>query len=287
MNYEQFARILNETVFADFKVKLLASIAQNPENFVGLFRPTKPDVKIAQNLSQSHEIKFGYAFEELARLYLVEHGCRMFDSSIVINGERKYLDIYFRKDGMDYLVEQKTRDNHDSTKKRGQADDFERKLVAVSDGGQKQVHGVLFFLDPGMSKNKKFYKERLSEIAALHGLETSVVYGGEFFKMLSLCGVWDEIVKHLIQWRQQLPGFPEFNCDRNAESTFAEIKDMKQADLSKLFANEEVGKYILPILFPERKTLKMLADYWAGKPKGARVCQLIKKRISEMENNAE
>ncbi len=70
MDYEKFSGIINRTVFSDSKMKLLHSIAMQPENFVGLFRPTKPEVKIAQNLSQSHEIKFGYAFEQLADLYL-------------------------------------------------------------------------------------------------------------------------------------------------------------------------------------------------------------------------
>ena len=289
MNYDQFSRLINRTVFSDSKVKLLQSIARQPENFVGLFRPTTPEVKIAQNLSQSHEIKFGYAFEELVRLYLKENGCQIFDSSIVIDGKRKDLDIYFRKDGKDYLVEQKTRDNHDSTKKRGQADDFEKKLVAVSDGGKKAVCGVLFFLDPGMSKNKIFYEERLPEITQRHGLETRLVYGGEFFNMLSL-DVWDEIEKYLIRWRAELPGFPEFNYDRNPEESFNEIKDMSPADFCKIFTHEEIGKHILPILFPEQKTLKMLVDYWACKPEGVRarksdgvrISRLINERISEM-----
>ena len=65
---------------------------------------------------------------------------------------------------------------------------------------------------------------------------------------------------------------------------------MSPADFCKIFTHEEIGKHILPILFPEQKTLKMLVDYWACKPEGVRarksdgvrISRLINERISEM-----
>ena len=35
---------------------------------------------------------------------------------------------FFKKDDVHYFVEQKVRDDHDSTKKRGQISNFEKKL---------------------------------------------------------------------------------------------------------------------------------------------------------------
>lgn len=284
MDYIKFESVINDALFADSRKKLLSSIAQYPENFVGLFRPTTPKAKIAQSLSQSYEIKFGYAFEKLVQLYLKENGCQLLPCSIVIEGDTKELDIHFRKGGVDYVVEQKIRDNHDSTKKVGQIDDFERKLVAVSKCYKKDVKGVMFFVDPGMSKNKKFYEQRLSEIAERHGFETCTAYGEEFFVMLGMESVWGEIIKHLIQWRRELPGFPKFNYDDNATESFEEIKDMRPGVFQKLFSNEEICQHILPILFPERKTLKMLVDYWDSKFLNTDVSVLVKRQIAKMED---
>ena len=285
MDYKRFADTINSTVFSEFKVKLLQSIANHPSIYVGLFRPTRPEVKIAQNLSQSHQIKFGHALEQLVRLYLEENGCKMLPTSIDIGGEKKELDIHFRKGRKTYFVEQKIRDNHDSTKKRGQIDDFQKKLVALNGAGRR-VGGILFFVDPGMAQNKKFYTERLDAIKNQHGFEVAIVYGKEFFSMLSLGAVWDEIVQHLVKWRQGLPSFPEFDYDVRAEESFNEIKDMDWSDFQKLFTNDEVGKHILPILFPTGETLGMLADYWHNTldPKrGREIARLIEKRKAEIE----
>ncbi len=287
MDYETFVGIIHKAVFSDSKLKLLESIARQPENFIGLFRPTKPEVKIAQNLSQSQEIKFGYAFEQLVYKYLEANGCNMFPRSIVINGDKKDLDIYFRKDETNYFVEQKMRDNHDSTKKKGQADDFQEKLKVLN--RDIKVHGVIFFVDPGMSKNKKFYEERLAYIRNQYEFDVSIVYGKEFFNMLSLVNVWNEIEKYLTQWRTELPSFPEFNYDNHAEKSFNEIKDMTPSDIKKIFTNEEICKNILSILFPTGETLIMLADYWGDfinrKKDGSKISQLIRKRVIEMGSN--
>ena len=47
------------------KRELLKKVADRPERFIGLFRPSKPGTKILQHLLHSHEIRFGDALEEL------------------------------------------------------------------------------------------------------------------------------------------------------------------------------------------------------------------------------
>lgn len=65
MDYEKFCEILNKHIFEEEKKELLKKIAERPERFIGLFRPTKPGAKILQHILQSHEIRFGDAFEEI------------------------------------------------------------------------------------------------------------------------------------------------------------------------------------------------------------------------------
>ena len=64
MNYNKFCEILNKHIFEGEKKELLRKLADRPERFVGLFRPTKPGAKILQHLLQSHEIRFGDAIAE-------------------------------------------------------------------------------------------------------------------------------------------------------------------------------------------------------------------------------
>ena len=91
MKYEKFKNIFNETIFEESKALLIEKIAKYPNRYIGLFRPTKPKAKILQNLLQSHEIRFGDAFEEVIEEYFKEFGYEIlekkFNIFIEINGE--------------------------------------------------------------------------------------------------------------------------------------------------------------------------------------------------------
>jgi hypothetical protein len=67
MNYELFTKILNKHIFEDNRIKLFEKIANSPERFLGLFRPSKPHTKILQHLLQSAEILMGDAFENIIK----------------------------------------------------------------------------------------------------------------------------------------------------------------------------------------------------------------------------
>ena len=121
MEYFRVASILNRHVFDGDKYAILENIANYPERFLGLFRPTKPKAKMLQNLLQSHEIRFGDAIEEMFRAYLVDLGHHVLPNTLQnSSGENLSLDQYFTDGKSYYFVEQKLRDDHDSTKKRGQ-----------------------------------------------------------------------------------------------------------------------------------------------------------------------
>ena len=127
MNYNLFRQIFNETIFEKSKVDLLKKISESPSRYIGLFRPTKPKAKILQNLLQSHEIRFGDAFEHLIEKYLEIKGCELLIKKFTTNeGDKLNIDQCFRKENKRNFIEQKVRDDHDSTKKRGQIQNFEK-----------------------------------------------------------------------------------------------------------------------------------------------------------------
>jgi len=74
MNYEKFVEILNRHIFMEGKRALVKNLADHPERFIGLFRPTRPRGKILQHILQSHEIKFGDALEEIMSEFLRDWG---------------------------------------------------------------------------------------------------------------------------------------------------------------------------------------------------------------------
>lgn len=268
MEFNQFKKIFNETIFEKSKADLLIKISSYPSRYIGLFRPTKPKAKILQNLLQSHEIRFGDAFEIAIEKYLIINGCKILpknfatDSSDILN-----IDQCFLKGNKVYFIEQKVRDDHDSTKKRGQIENFEKKLnLLINQYSEEKLVGIFYFIDPDFVKNKKFYELELKKMTKDYNVETKIFYGKFLFDFLECPDIWDEILKYLEIWKKEIPDLPEINFDLDAINTFEEIKDLNPYVFRKLFTNDEIFNDIVLTLFPEKKTLKLLYEYFSTKP---------------------
>ncbi len=85
------------------------------------------------------------------------------------------------------------------------------------------------------------------------------------FDYLGLTDVWDEILQYLELWKNEIPDFPEINFDTDAQHTFEEIKDLKPLIFRKLFDNEIIFEEIVLTLFPDKKTLRLLLNYFESK----------------------
>ncbi|MDR0907259.1 MAG: hypothetical protein LBM63_01405 [Rikenellaceae bacterium] len=264
MQYKQFRWIFNEAIFEKSKADLLEKIAQNPSRYIGLFRPTKPKAKILQNLLQSHEIRFGDAFERVIEEYLRLKGCEILPKRFTMqNNDVLNIDQCFKKEGKVFFIEQKVRDDHDSTKKRGQIDNFEKKLgEMLSKYPESELIGIFYFIDPDLVKNRSFYTTELKKMSADYGVETHIFYGKPLFDYLGYSDVWDEIISYLERWRKEIPDLPEVNFDLDAEHTFEEIKDLKPLVFRKLLGNEKIFNDIVMTLFPEKRVLRMLLQYF-------------------------
>lgn len=285
MKFEQFKGILNKQIFEESKSVLIGKISKYPGRYLGLFRPTKPKAKILQNLLQSHEIRFGDAFEILIEEYLKKLGYEILDKKFTTNdGDKLNVDQCFRKNGKTYFVEQKVRDDHDSTKKRGQIQNFEKKLnEMINKYGEKNLIGVFYFIDPELKKNKNYYEAELKKMSKDYGVSLYLDYGKELFELLEKPEIWDEILKHLKEWKKEIPDLPETNFDLDAESSFEEIKDLNPALFRTIFENDEIFNEIVLTIFPEKKTLKLLLEYFESKSEEKTIYKtlsgLLKKRI--------
>jgi len=264
MNYDKFCQVLNKHIFEGEKTELLKNIAERSERFIGLFRPTKPGAKILQYLLQSHEIRFGDAFEELIEEILKECGFKIFNKSIVgENGSVLSLDQYFEKKEIYYFVEQKVRDDHDSTKKRGQIFNFETKLETLYKKHKDKLIGIMYFIDPDFSKNKNYYLAELKKLSTFYGTELHLFYGKELFNYIGKPDLWEKILTWLKQWKDSLPEIPEIDFDKEPQQSFKEIKDLPIRYWRKILENEKLWKEgIITAIFRKGDTLRMVLDYF-------------------------
>ena len=279
MEYNQFVEVFNKRLFKDIYKKLLESLAKNPESFTGIFRLSKPINKMAQNISQSREIKFGYALEDVIEQYLIDNNFSLKNQNLTSNGESLRVDQYFEKDNHVYFVEQKVRDNHDSTKKTGQMDNFLKKeSVIINENTEKICKGYFYFIDPSFKKNRNYYLNRIENESSI-GL---VCYGSEFFDDIGMSSVWTEIVEYLNRWREDVPGITNLNFD-SEDDAFNQAIELKPLVWKKLFANSKIIEEILPIIFPDGTLLNNIYRERMNDSSWNAVCQTIKDYL--IENN--
>ena len=263
MEYSKFKQIFNSTIFEKSKPDLLEKVAKYPERYVGLFRPSRPKAKIIQNLLQSHEIRFGDAFETLIEEYLREAGFTILDKKFYdANQDRLEVDQIFLLDHELHFAEQKIRDDHDSTKKRGQIENFEKKLEVIIEAySNKTIFGYVYFIDDSFNKNKIFYETEINKLSRDYGLSLKLVYGKEFFDEIGMEYTWDEILSHLEHWKKEIPELPEINFDTDPNQSFNEIKDLPSSTYRKLLTNPNLDDLLL-VLFPEQETLQFLHEHF-------------------------
>jgi hypothetical protein len=267
MNYEKFCEILNKHIFEGEKKELLRKIADEPERFIGLFRPTKPGAKILQHLLQSHEIRFGDAIEEITEEILKERGFTPLHKNIIDEkGEMLSLDQYFTKRGeLYFFIEQKVRDDHDSTKKRGQISNFETKLEILHKKHGSSLIGIMYFIDPDLVKNKDYYRQELDKLEKFYGVNIYLFYGKELFEYLRCPDVWNNLLLWLKQWKDGLPELPEINFDATPQESFEEIKDLELRYWRKIVENEKLWEEgIIKAMFRKGTTLRLLLNFFGS-----------------------
>ena len=289
MKYEKFSSILNTGLFANAKINLLKSIAESPQRYVGLFRSTKPSAKMRQNLSQSQEIKFGDAFEEIIKAYIEEYGYTNLERNIKDkNGNSFNIDQYFSVPEGHIFIEQKVRDDHDSTKKQGQISNFEKKLdILLKQHAKGELTGIFYFIDPSFNKNKNYYNREINRLKETKHKNLYLFYGNELFAHLQHSETWSEICEYLEIWRKNIPDFPDTNFDLDPASTLSEIKNLDPILFKKIFENRDLFRSTIENIFPSRATLKLLLTFFAQQAISDRryssLEKLLQSRLDELD----
>jgi len=285
MDYKKFCYILNKHIFEGEKRELLKKIANRPERFIGLFRPSKPGTKILQHLLQSHEIRFGDALEELIEEILKDLGFSILQKKITTaNGEELSLDQHFTDGKNYYFIEQKIRDDHDSTKKRGQIANFEAKLEELFKKYKNNLIGIMYFIDPDFVKNKNFYISELNRLKEYYKVPLYLFYGKELFEFFNSPKYWENLLNWLTQWKKSLPEIPEINFDIESEESFEEIKDLEIRYWRKLLENEKLwDEGIIKAIFKSGETLREILNYFNTQTSAPyqKLSKLLKERLEE------
>lgn len=207
-----------------------------------------------QNITQSREISFGDFLEDIITKYLGLFYENL-PKHVQYNNERMVFDQLFIYENKIYMIEQKIRDDHDSTKKHGQFSNFLKKVKYLNETYPNySVSASMWFMDNNLTKNQNYYLKQLKEINKDVKAELNLFYAEELFVYLDKISIWDEMTSHLLQWKVANSSVVELNFENNWEETKEEIyKNVSKATWEKLLGNLQVVEEIFPILFPTEK----------------------------------
>lgn len=260
ITYDDFSDLLIKTVYKDAKSDLLNKVASNPDRYVGIFRPTSPKVKLIQNITQSHEISFGDFIEDIITTYLGNYYTNL-NKRATYKNEEILFDQLFEYNDKIFMIEQKMRDDHDSTKKRGQFENFIKKVEYLLETyPNKNIEAGMWFVDSTLTKNKRYYQEKMNEYNHQR-VNLHLFYGDEFTSYLSKESIWDEMTEYLIRWKMQDDETIELNFENDWDNTKRELLEkVSIRNWKKIISNKAVVSEILPILFPTGKYKEILNE---------------------------
>lgn len=264
-SYEEFTKKLSSKISSDANLnyELLVNVVKNPKRYTGIFRLSNAKTKLIQNVTQSREIKFGDFMEDIVTEYIEKIGYKNLDKNIGCdeNGDSLSADQVFCTNDTVYLIEQKIRDDHDSTKKRGQYSNFRKKYYLLKQKyPQKKIDATMWFIDDGLVKNKNYYNsEALSE--PQKDIKIRILYGEELFtRLFGRTDVWDEICSYLSRNKaersDEILSIPDFDTSPEMKIAIQQLKTKERTLYNKLTSNKPEYVQLRAELFPTGQNLR-------------------------------
>ena len=260
IEYNHFVEELEKTVYKNAKSDLINKVAEKPDRYIGIFRPTTPELKLIQNITQSHEISFGDFIEDIMTEYLGKYYTNL-PKRAMYQEEEILFDQLFEYNGSIFMVEQKMRDDHDSTKKRGQFENFIKKIDYLKEKyPNKKINAGMWFVDNSLRKNRRYYARKMNETVK-ENVDMYLFYGSEFTDYLDKVKIWDELEAYLMNWKMSQDNVIELNFEKDWEDTKKELIDnVPTKNWKKIIKNDKVKEEVMSILFPTGKYKEILDE---------------------------
>ena len=253
MDKNKIKELLNEYFFKSDYIKnnIIKKIKEEGDTLFGKYNPPFNALeRINQFLGQSSFIRYGAAIEHIINEIFRANGYESLEKKILsknYNSKKNKilnLDSHIYKGDRAYVIEIKIRDNHDSTKKDGQAEDFERKYFEASiKNNEKKYQGIIFYVDDGGKKNGKssikFLNEKQKQIKTNYQNVFFALYGLEAFKHLGIPEEqWFEFENGLLEWKNDnTPIMKRYNREI-AKQKEDILKEIQNAFQNKKISNE-------------------------------------------------
>ena len=161
--------------------------------------PLNKNDLLSGSIFNTCNIRYGDFLEEIINEFLHENG-----AIISLDRKKGNYDLLFEYRGVLYVGEIKIRDNHDSTKKKGQIQNLINKVnIQKNKNKDKKVVAILYFIDHYERKNRHYYISELNKCIQNKNFDDAkIFYGDEIFNEFNLQYSWNEIKKNIISFNK-------------------------------------------------------------------------------------
>lgn len=249
MEYKLFKKTMNEKVSDNEVGKILKRMGAAPSRFTGVFRLGSPVEKLMQNALTSKEIKLGNALEKIIADYLADGNLEPLPRRTE-DGAYDFDQLFIEKEsGRILFIEQKVRDDHDSTKKKGQIQNFlEKKKVLTELYPDSEIVSAMWFIDDTVKKNQKYYLDFV-EGELFYGAEINEVFE-EFPNSPELMEIYDDLVKNMITYKEDISNASgSLNIEGEGECEY-DLTILTAGEIVGLLSNHEIVSKVLPLISP-------------------------------------
>lgn len=208
--------------------------------------------KLRQYYFTHNNVCFGNALEEIMHLFLEKNGVEFLDRrQTVVDHDCDQIFKYLDKV---VLIEQKIRDDHDSSKKVGQLENFQYKKESLRKD-YEEVYCAFWFIDNNFTKNSSYYAKYLTDSFEL-------CYGSEIEEFLELVfdddrakGFINALSLYLEEYRLSISNVNIFD---NVSIDWSKLKPAKLfALLNETKYKNEIAHYFFQDNIPYKEILQL------------------------------
>lgn len=251
MDYDYFFEIYCEHLNGE-DYELFERIVDATPRLGGAFRIGNFADQLQNNLSTSRSIRFGNFLEDVVTEYIAEMGYINMDKWITNILDADQLFYNEQTDDI-FLIEQKVRDDHDSSKLRGQFQNFELKCEELSQQYPDcNIYAAVWFTDDSITSNRRFWENCIGEMD-IPNVSAGLYYGQalyeEFFDE-DRTGEWEELNDYLWEVKKSsafdIPDYDQSHSGLEVLKAYQENHPRKFHALATSEKYEELREYLFP-----------------------------------------
>ncbi|MCS4487722.1 hypothetical protein [Streptococcus sciuri] len=298
---EELKSIMDEYIPSNFIKSTIEKLADSPERLTGVLHANTFELGSITSFGYSRNNSFGNAIESVFREIIASNGWTIEKTSYNLddyhlktprmNKKKKIsVDQVFSNNINVIFIEQKIRDDHDTSKWEGQWNNFEYKLKVLTEVyKEKEVIGIMWMIDDNFERNKNSYLDKIERIDSLFQNKVFLIYGDDIDNTLNkLDGqqnlYYQPLYHFLNNWHNESVKVPDLNFDKYTYDCLKVFQGLNEKQAVNFFTNKEVIEEVFPIIFPHMQAIKTYLFMLQNKDKKSKKEEVILPILEKLNN---